>query len=121
MLQLINPKPFIIMGIILTLTLTLFLFIVPMINQSSVNAAIAFPILDNDEITINSNDLLYKGTNTQKTDIPDIGVRLQEDKIDVAPAKPQKFVNPGNFDNKILEKISKQFQAASAFLNSDNR
>ncbi len=104
------------MQIILTLTLVLFLVI-----STSVNTALAFPVIDSDEITINSGDLLYKGDNTQTTDVPDIGVRLPEEKGELAPAKPQKFIDPSDFNNKILEKISKQFKEASAFLNDKNR
>ncbi|MGK7932647.1 MAG: hypothetical protein AB4041_14620 [Microcystaceae cyanobacterium] len=92
-----------------------------MINQSSVNTALAFPLIDNTEITVNSSNLLYQGNNNQKTARPDIGVRLQKEKIEVAPAKPQNFIDPSDFNNKILEKISKQFQEASAFLNDKNR
>lgn len=109
------------MQIILSLTLTLLLWTAPILSQSSENAVLALSLADSEDITINSSDLIYQGTSTQKTDAPDIGVRLQSEKVEMSPAKPQKFIDPSDFNNRILEKISKQFKEASAFLDDKKR
>ena len=81
--------------------------------------AIAAPVLADTQIKSNATDLLYRGKNATETSEPDIGVKSEALNAEPIPAKPQEFVNPGDFDNKILEKIWQQFVDASAFLDKN--
>lgn len=77
--------------------------------------------INSNDIQVNTSDLLYKGQKQSKTRRPDIGVRVKGEKPNLKPAKPQKFVDPSDYNNKILEKIWKQFQEAGAFLDKKPR
>lgn len=81
--------------------------------------AIAAPLLADTQIKSNAKDLIYQGKNATETSDPDIGVKSEALNAEPIPAKPQEFVNPGDFDNKILEKIWQQFVDASAFLDKN--
>lgn len=98
------------------LAFSLILLSFPGLN-SQANAS---PILAERDIKSNAKDLLYKGNNTTETNNPDIGTKAEATTIEPTPAQPQKFVNPGDFSNNILEKIWQQFVDASAFLDKNN-
>ncbi|MEM8777818.1 MAG: hypothetical protein AAGF26_02875 [Cyanobacteria bacterium P01_G01_bin.49] len=98
----------------------LFSFYLLTLGLTGISAeAIASPMVANSEIKSNAKDLIYQGSNATETSDPDIGVKPEVLKAESIPAKPQKFVNPRDFSNKILEKIWQQFVDASAFLDKD--
>lgn len=67
-------------------------------------------------IKSNASDLLYPGTNTKTTDNPDIGPKKEALEPEAMPARGQTIINRSDPNEKILEKIGKQFEDASEFV-----
>lgn len=68
------------------------------------------------EIKSNASDLLYPGSSTATTDRPNIGPRGEALEPEPFPAERQGVINRSDPDEKILERIGRQFKDASEFL-----
>lgn len=78
---------------------------------------IASQAIDNSGIKSNAAvDLIYPGSNATTSNHPDIGPRGEALEPEPFPAEPQGIIRRSDPNERILEKIGRQFEDASAFL-----